>query len=87
VDVCRPHSATSGVHKKHPTCFVSFNPNDQHYLGIRVPKITLRRMNDAPSHHVADASMYEATLRKLTRAKLQKLAKVCVAFFSECYRK
>ncbi|KAG1720063.1 hypothetical protein EDD22DRAFT_938674, partial [Suillus occidentalis] len=45
-------------------------------------------MNDAPSHHVADASthliltaclgtddMYEATLRKLTRAKLQRLAK------------
>ncbi|KAG1731437.1 hypothetical protein EDD22DRAFT_1014185 [Suillus occidentalis] len=40
-----------------------------------MPKITLRRMNDAPSHHVADASMYEATLRKLTRAKLQMLAK------------
>ncbi|KIK33324.1 hypothetical protein CY34DRAFT_813695, partial [Suillus luteus UH-Slu-Lm8-n1] len=31
------------------------------------------------SHHV---DMYEATLRKLTRAKLQKLAKVCIAFFS-----
>ncbi|KIK40409.1 hypothetical protein CY34DRAFT_807273 [Suillus luteus UH-Slu-Lm8-n1] len=36
------------------------------------------------SHH---ADMYEATLCKLTRAKLQKLAKVCIAFFSECYRK
>lgn len=67
------------------------NPNDQHYLGIRVPKIKLRRMNDAPSHHITTCpgtlGMYEATLRTLTRAKLQKLAKVCIKFSLKCYRK